>query len=449
MKFFDIPATVENVLAAFEENVLGRNPDIMAFVSLLNSFDSSVSIALDASWGAGKTFFVKQTKLVLDCFNPNIKVIDTSASDRVKKVVKTLSKTEPELQPFVTVYYDAWINDNDADPILSLVYSILKCADSDFSFTDGQDILSAVTNIADALSGMPITTVLSSLKGKDLLESIRNKKAFDTLVTEFLSSLLPERGERLVVFVDELDRCNPDYAVKFLERIKHYFCDERITFVFSVNMGELQHSIQHHYGNNFDACRYLDRFFDLRLDLPPANYNKYFDTIGLNHDRYFYDQVCQAVVNTYNFSLRETAKFFRLAKTAAYESARSVGYSFDRANDLFLQYILPVMIGGKLNNHAKYTAFINGFDGSMLFDFHEKNIELVNRICSRYIPEDANRNPVVTSLEFIEQFYDAVFVEQYTNKHIVELYEMDIYKEHRSRFIRISNALSGLADYEI
>ena len=303
------------------------------------------------------------------------------------------------------------------------MYSILKCADSDFSFTDGQDILSAVTNIADALSGMPITTVLSSLKGKDLLESIRNKKAFDTLVTEFLSSLLPERGERLVVFVDELDRCNPDYAVKFLERIKHYFCDERITFVFSVNMGELQHSIQHHYGNNFDACRYLDRFFDLRLDLP--------------------------VVNTYNFSLRETAKFFRLAKTAAYESARSVGYSFDRANDLFLQYILPVMIGGKLNNHAKYTAFINGFDGSMLFDFHEKNIELVNRICSRYIPEDANRNPVVTSLEFIEQFYDAVFVEQYTNKHIVELYEMDIYKEHRSRFIRISNALSGLADYEI
>lgn len=88
MKFFDIPATEENVLTAFEENILGRNPDIMAFVSLLNSFDSSASIALDASWGAGKTFFVKQTKLVLDCFNPNIKVIDTSVSDRVKKSSK-------------------------------------------------------------------------------------------------------------------------------------------------------------------------------------------------------------------------------------------------------------------------------------------------------------------------------------------------------------------------
>ena len=330
MKFFDIPATEENVLAAFEENVLGRNPDIMAFVSLLNSFDSSTSIALDASWGAGKTFFVKQTKMVLDCYNPNIKVIDSTASDRVKKVVKNLSKTELELQPFVTVYYDAWINDNDEDPILSLVYSILKCADSDFNFIVGQGILSAVTNIADVLSGLPITSVLSSLKGKDLLESIRSKKAFDTLVTEFLSSLLPERGERLVVFVDELDRCNPDYAVKFLERIKHYFCDDRITFVFSVNMGELQHSIQHHYGNNFDACRYLDRFFDLRLDLPPANYSQYHNQIGLQNSRHFYDQVCQAVIRTYKFSLRETAKFFRLAKTAAYEPThRGSGPSYD------------------------------------------------------------------------------------------------------------------------
>ena len=62
---------------------------------------------------------------------------------------------------------------------------------------------------------------------------------------------------------------------------------------------------------------------------------------------------------------------------------------------------------------------------------------------------DAKKKQLLTSLEFIEQFYDAVFVEQYTNKHIVELYGMDIYKEHRPRFIRISNALSGLADYEI
>ena len=107
------------------------------------------------------------------------------------------------------------------------------------------------------------------------------------------------------------------------------------------------------------------------------------------------------------------------------------------------------MIGGKLDNHANYTAFINGLDGSMLFDFHEKNIELANRICSRYIPEGPNGTPVVTSLEFIKQFYAAVFSEPYTSRHSIILCGMDIYKEHRDRFIRIANALSGFADYEI
>lgn len=37
---------------------------------ILNSLDSGNVIALNARWGEGKTFFVKQTKLVLEAFNP-------------------------------------------------------------------------------------------------------------------------------------------------------------------------------------------------------------------------------------------------------------------------------------------------------------------------------------------------------------------------------------------
>ena len=76
-----------------------------------------------------------------------------------------------------------------------------------------------------------------------------------------MSELPNERGNKLVIFIDELDRCNPAYAVKLLEQIKHYMEDDRIIFVFSVNINQLQHTIKHYYGNNFNATKYLDRFF--------------------------------------------------------------------------------------------------------------------------------------------------------------------------------------------
>lgn len=60
---------------------------------------------------------------------------------------------------------------------------------------------------------------------------------------------------RIIIFIDELDRCKPSYAVRLLEQIKHYMCDERITFILAVNTAQLQHTIRHFYGSEFDACR--------------------------------------------------------------------------------------------------------------------------------------------------------------------------------------------------
>ena len=53
------------------------------------------------------------------------------------------------------------------------------------------------------------------------LDSLKSKKELREKVNEFFNSLLPEKGNRLIIMVDELDRCKPSYAVKLLERIKH------------------------------------------------------------------------------------------------------------------------------------------------------------------------------------------------------------------------------------
>ena len=48
--------------------------------------------------------------------------------------------------------------------------------------------------------------------------------------------------------------------IEMLERIKHYFDDERVIFVVSLNKEQLIHTITSYYGSGFDATRYLNKF---------------------------------------------------------------------------------------------------------------------------------------------------------------------------------------------
>lgn len=283
MRAYDLQPTYENLLETLRDNTIGRNADVFRFTNILNSVSDACSIAIDGNWGSGKTFFVKQVKMVMDVHNSFISS-DTD-SDRAEIVSirnQYYGKNVFDLDPEVCVYYDAWENDNDSDPVMSLVYTILSSVDSDFSFKN-TDCIKAGASIIEVFTGRSWAQLVEELRGESPLDVIKGHRDTKALVDEFLESLLPERGNRLVVFVDELDRCKPSYAVRLLERIKHYFDHDRITFVFSVNTNELLHTIKKHYGNDFDGSRYLDRFFDLRVSLPPPNLDSFYRSLNFNN----------------------------------------------------------------------------------------------------------------------------------------------------------------------
>jgi hypothetical protein len=75
----------------------------------------------------------------------------------------------------------------------------------------------------------------------------------------------------IFVFIDELDRCRPDYAIKLLEGIKHLFGIPGLYFIISTNISELAHSVRAVYGSGFSSERYLKRFFDMEYSLPEAS----------------------------------------------------------------------------------------------------------------------------------------------------------------------------------
>ena len=102
------------------------------------------------------------------------------------------------------------------------------------------------------------------------LEEFKNK------LGEYVASESQGNTHPIVFFIDELDRCNPHYAVKLLERIKHLFEVPNIIFVLAVNVKQLQYAIQGYYGSeNIDGQEYLKRFIDLSYALPAPNLKDY------------------------------------------------------------------------------------------------------------------------------------------------------------------------------
>ena len=72
---------------------------------------------------------------------------------------------------------------------------------------------------------------------------------------------------KLIIVVDELDRCRPDYALSLLEIIKHFFSVPGISFVLGANLHELENSVRARYGAGIDAQTYLQKFIHLTFDV--------------------------------------------------------------------------------------------------------------------------------------------------------------------------------------
>jgi len=82
----------------------------------------------------------------------------------------------------------------------------------------------------------------------------------------------------LVIIVDELDRCRPDYSIKLLETVKHLFDIPNIAFILSIDKRQLCSAVKGFYGSDeINAEEYLKKFIDFEVSLPEPNIKKYIE----------------------------------------------------------------------------------------------------------------------------------------------------------------------------
>ncbi|MDL5033326.1 P-loop NTPase fold protein [Pelomonas sp. APW6] len=235
---------------------------------LLESLPNGAVIAIDAPWGEGKSWFARRWHAVLEDKGFRSVLIDCFQQDYVGdpfalfagEFLTLAKKGKPEVR---TKLLEAGKKVG-----ASLLPAAAKLAVNTLGHLAvgnsalGDDIAQAIKK-ADEKGAEQ----LEKLVAKALEEHETNKKSVQGFRAA-LANLAAEAEKPVVIFVDELDRCRPDFAVHAVERIKHFFDVPGIIFVLLVNRKQLAASVRGVYGDGVDAEAYLAKFVHLSLTLP-------------------------------------------------------------------------------------------------------------------------------------------------------------------------------------
>ncbi len=242
----------------YAKDALGRKPYAQNLIKLIERIPKGV-IAIDGDWGVGKSWFGEQLKADLD------------QQGKVR-----------------TVWIDVFDADWNDDPSMSLIASIasqLEDAEADSFLQRASPYLSkllpAVTKAAIKAAGNYVGVDKDVLEAaadagkssseiylkKHLSDAREKKKNLDDL-KKLLTDAIGDQHSKMVVFVDELDRCSPSYAIRFLERLKHLFDLDGVVYVLLWNREQVQKAVETFYGAGSNGQMYLDKFVDYPLHLP-------------------------------------------------------------------------------------------------------------------------------------------------------------------------------------
>lgn len=268
MKRVDEEPTPKAIEDALTQDPLHRKREIEDFLKMLIAVEPPYTFVIDAPWGSGKTFFVKQVARVLRMANPALDL-------DLKTLNATLEKTATELPatPCLPIYFNAWEDDHFDNPILPILASIANAVDEQ-SVKGGKCIGKGIIGVIEVSAsligyGGDINGAIENFSGTDFLARYKEEKELRGKTDELIKTNLPEVANRAVIFIDELDRCRPEFAIKVLEKTKTLFQQENIVVVYSTDITQLAHSLQGVYGPKFEGRKHLERFYDKRLELDP------------------------------------------------------------------------------------------------------------------------------------------------------------------------------------
>lgn len=330
----------------FKFDVLGRKEEVENLSTLVSQLSSPAVIAINSKWGTGKTTFI-------NLWHQHLKS-----------------------KGYLCLKFSAWETDFSEDPLVSFISEIDNKLSNLKGFPAsaltawnktvkiGKKLLKNSIPVAVRLGTGGLLDIdkayeeeLAKFGERMATEALDSYTSQKNSLEEFKTSLskvisLSDNEGPLVLFVDELDRCRPLYAISLLERIKHLFSIEGVVFVLSLDKEQLSHSISSVYGQGIDANSYLRRFLDLEYNLRSPNaknfvtslfdsllLGEYFETLSTNNqntdEKKRFIEIFSILATYGEFTLREIEQLMVSINLAFRSSAKT-----EYANPVLLTYLV-------------------------------------------------------------------------------------------------------------
>lgn len=248
----------------FKYDMLDRKKEVKNLSKIIEAINQPFVLSINGQWGSGKTTFIHLWKSYLDA------------------------------NGYVTLYYNSWENDSSKDPLISIIGEIQQQITKRFNQqgltrifnrlkkTSGKILLKSIPTAikigtyglldikSDAKIEQGLAELFSNLPG-EYVKYKDERENFRKTLTAFSHKLKENHnlieGKKIVILIDELDRCRPTFAIELLESIKHFFSIESYVFILAIDKTQLGCSLRTLYGTEMDYEGYLRRFIDYNYNL--------------------------------------------------------------------------------------------------------------------------------------------------------------------------------------
>lgn len=260
----DLPATVD-----LEKDVLNVHRYIKGLEMFIENCPTPMSIALQGDWGTGKTTFLQSMKR------------DFEKNEKIK-----------------TVYFNTWqysqfnMENNLYTSFLTNIMSHIVPEDSKSKDLSEKAIKflkdiwkiskSVAWNFVDEQAQKIVGVTISDKLVEEGIRAEREqsdaiyklKENFGKIIAEVVKTF-SESGGRVIIFVDDLDRLNPERAVEMLEVLKLFMDVEHCVYVLAIDYDVVVDGVRQKYGNSLsdEKCRsFFDKIIQLPFSMPVKSY---------------------------------------------------------------------------------------------------------------------------------------------------------------------------------